>query len=106
MGYYKTRKCFFTGQDVISCDENNGECLNGYYYTILYNGRIREIRLYNNHDWANDDWIKDYGSSFIEFLDKTERWKEFEEALKLEEIRCIYSQMFMFLGIKLSQDAL
>lgn len=93
MGFFKTKKCFFTGQDVKSCDETNGECLDGYYYRISYNGKIREVRLIWDHNWENDAWIHQYGQSFFELLDKTENWNVFEGALNIDEISQIYSGM-------------
>lgn len=93
MGLYTTEKCFFTGNDVISFIETNGECLDGYYYRILYNGRIRDIRLFKRDDWKNDDWIKQKGSAFLELLEETDSWYLFDEALKIEEIRQIFSDL-------------
>lgn len=93
MGFHKTKICFFTGTDVISCDETNRECLDGYYYRISYNGKIREIRLTWNNDWKNDYWINHYGQFFFELLDKTDNWEVFKCALNVDEIRQIYSDM-------------
>lgn len=93
MGFYKTKKCFFTGQDVKSCDETNGEFLDGYYYRISCNGKIREVRLIWDYNWENDVWIQYNGQSFFELLDETENWNVFEDALNIDEIRQIYSGM-------------
>lgn len=93
MGFYKTKKCFFTGQDVKSCYETNGECLDGYYYSIAYNGKIREVRLIWDYNWENDVWMHQHGQSFFELLDVTENWNVFEGALNIDEIRQIYSSM-------------
>ncbi len=90
MGFYKTKKCFFTGLDVISCNETNGECLDGYYYRFSFNGKIREVRLIGDHNWENDSWIHQYGQSFFELLDETENWNVFKGALNIEEISQIY----------------
>jgi hypothetical protein len=93
MSFIKIEKCLFTGQPVIGCDEPNGQCLDGYYYTITYNGKIREILLYKRDDWANDYWINKNGKSFIEILDKSDNWAFFERVPRIDEIRQIYSDM-------------
>ena len=51
MGFYKTKNCFFTGKIVISCDETDKIFLDGYYYRIGFNSKIREIKLLHNDDW-------------------------------------------------------
>jgi len=93
MGFYKLKKCLFTGQNVISCYETNGECLDGYYYRISYTGKIREVRLIWDHNWENDAWIHQHGQSFFGLVDETENWTVFEGALNIDEIRQIYLSM-------------
>jgi len=93
MGFYRTKNCFFTGKEVISCDETNDDCLDGYYYRVLLNGKIREVRLVWDYDWQNDDWIKENGQSFFDLLDESDNWNFFSHAKDINEIIQFYSAL-------------
>lgn len=86
MGFQTTDKCFFTGQDVISQNEDGGSFLDGYYYRISINSQIRTIKLSDRDDWQNDFWVKEYGHSFIMLNDSLDNWSFFERAKTVEEI--------------------
>ena len=79
---------------MISCDETNGEYLDGYYYRISYNGKIREILLFKYDDWENDFWINQNGKSFIELLDKSDSWNFFDRVPNIDEIRQFHFAIF------------
>ena len=86
MSFDKTNKCFFTQKSVISNDEPDGSCLDGYYYMFDYNGTIREIRLDSYTDWENNDWVKKNGLDFIRLIDKIDKWSFFDDAHNIDEI--------------------
>lgn len=93
MGFYTTEICFFTGIEVNSCNESDGNCLDGYYYTILFNGKIKEIRLIENYKWKDDVWMKENGKAFIKLLDENNRWDIFSLARDIREIKQLYSEL-------------
>ena len=93
MGLYKTKYCFFTGKEVISCDETDGTSLDGYYYRIEYKGKIREFKLYRLDDWQNDNWLKESGQEFSNLVDKYNQWEFFKEGRKLSQILSLYSYL-------------
>ncbi|MDD5183662.1 MAG: hypothetical protein PHS84_00190 [Paludibacter sp.] len=91
MGLYKTDSCFFTKIEVISCDETDGKQLDGYYYRIMFNDKVREIRLSHNDDWENDKWIKNYGNDFLNLIDEKERGSFFQYAKTLDEVKVYFN---------------
>ena len=91
MGFYTTINCFFTGKKVISCDETDGTFLDGYYYRIEFNGKIREFKLHPLDDWQNDSWLKENGNVFLNLIDRNNKWEFFKEGRKLYEIKAFYS---------------
>ncbi len=93
MGIYKTKTCFFTGKNVISCEEIDGKSLDGYYYSIRFNDKIREVRLNENYNWKNDIWVNKYGQSFFDLLDTFNKWNFFDKARDIREIQEIYSEL-------------
>ena len=90
MSFDRTDKCFFTQKRVISNDELDGTCLDGYYYRFEYNGTIREIRLDTYTDWKNNEWVKQYGPKFIELIEKHNQWSFFEKAHNIKEVEEYY----------------
>jgi len=87
MGFYKTENCFFTGKSVIICDETDSTFLDGYYYQIEYNSKIREFKLSKNDNWQNDIWLKQNGQEFLELIEKYSEWDFFNEGRFLSDIR-------------------
>jgi len=90
MGFYKTEKCFFTGEKVIRNDETNGNYLDGFFYVIKCNNNFREIRLSHFDDWENDNWVKENGLKLIELIDKHNRWNIFSTGITLGELKDFY----------------
>lgn len=93
MGYDKTKNCFFTGKQVISCDEIDGTFIHGYYYRIKYNSKIREFKLASSDDWQNDSWLKENGNQFLELIDKNKDWDFFNAGRYLSDIKEKYYQL-------------
>jgi hypothetical protein len=93
MGFYKTENCFFTGKSVVSSDETDGTFLDGYYYRIEYNSKIREFKLSKNDDWQNDQWLKQNGHEFLELIDKNDEWFFFKEGRYLSDIKQKYYEL-------------
>jgi len=93
MGFYKTKNCFFTGKEVISCDETDGTCLDGYYYRIELYGKVREFKLHRLDDWQNDTWLKENGEEFLDLINQKGKWKFFSDGRKLNEIKSLYNRM-------------
>jgi len=91
MGFKKTAFCFFTKEKVISCDETDGNQLDGYYYRFKFNDKIREIRLSHNDDWVNDDWMKKNGNHFLNLIDEHDKWDFFQRAKTLKEVKTYYN---------------
>ena len=90
MGFQTTNKCFFTRQEVISQNEDDGSFLDGYYYRISFNSQIRTIKLSARDDWKNDSWVKEYGANFIMLLDRLNKWFFFDRVKNIEEIKNFY----------------
>ena len=93
MGFYKTDNCFFTGKPVISCDETDGKCLDGYYYRIEFNSKIREFKLSQNDNWQNDAWLKENGQEFLELIEKYNKWIFFDDVHYLSDIKLKYQEL-------------
>lgn len=93
MSVYKTDKCFFTQIKVISNNESDGTWLDGYYYSFKYNETIREIRLDSTTVWKNNEWVKQYGSKFIELIEKYNKWSFFEEVPNIDKVKKQYSTL-------------
>lgn len=97
MGLYKTEKCFFTGQQVIRQQELNGDCFDGYYYAIKFEGEVREIRLSiaREDDWQNDTWLKLHGETFLQLINKNKKWDIFRGGVSLDEVITVYNTMIV-----------
>lgn len=93
MGLYKTENCFFTNNDIVSYNETDGSCLDGYYYRVNYNGQVREVRLIWDYDWQNDNWINKNGEQFFQVLEEHNRWNLFNNALDIHQIHEIFTQL-------------
>ena len=93
MGYYTTNKCFFTGNEVISCNETDGSCLDGYYYRIRYNNNIREFKLSKLNDWENDIWLKENGKEFLELVEKHSVWSFFKKGRDIGIIKEYFNEL-------------
>ncbi len=91
MSIYKTGYCFFTREKVISCDETNGDQLDGYYYRFKFKDVIREIRLSHDDNWENNDWMKKNGYNFISLIDEKKMWSFFKWAKTFEEVKTYYN---------------
>jgi hypothetical protein len=95
MGFdYTTDKCFFTGQEVLSNNEQDGNYLDGYYYQILMNKHVRTIKISSRCDWKNDEWIKENGLNFIQLIENLNQWSFFERAKTIEEIMEFYKRNY------------
>jgi len=90
MGFHKTEICFFTGIPVISCNETDGTFLDGYYYRIYFNSKIREFKLSKDDDWQNDSWLKKNGQDFLKLIDENAEWNFFSDGKYLSDIKTKY----------------
>jgi hypothetical protein len=93
MGLYKTERCFFTELPVINNSESNGEWLDGFYYTILYNNKIREIRLLGSYEWSKDVWVDKHGVSLFKLIEKYNYWHIFYNAQDIYELKICYMEL-------------
>ena len=93
MGFYKTEKCFFTNNPVISCNETDGRLLDAYYYRIKFNSKVREFILSKDDNWQNDLWLKENGQEFLELIDKNKEWNFFNDGRYLSDIKSKYYKL-------------
>ena len=93
MGYYKTKNCFFTNNEVISCDETDDSCLDGYYYRVRYNDTAREVRLIWDYDWQQDEWMNKNGKQFFQLLEQSDNWNVFDHAKDIDELKVIFEKL-------------
>jgi hypothetical protein len=93
MGFYKTNVCFFTNQEVLRNNENDGTFIDGYYYVISINGKERELRLSWSTNWANNEWVQEHGGYFIELLEEKKQWDFFKTGKTLQAVKEFYRDL-------------
>jgi hypothetical protein len=92
MGLYnnKLSRCPFTGVEVNSAGDPS-PALDGISYYGQFNGRRFPIKLHYADAWAQDTWLNENGSRFIEHLatdDKLDTY--FQNGRTLAEVKRDY----------------
>lgn len=79
MGFYKTKVCFFTGQNILRDNEPLGRYIHGFYYVISFKEKEGEIRLTDEFlNKKNQTYLKSIGKDFLELLDANNEWEFFD----------------------------